>query len=125
MKCEYCSNPVPPGAAHCPSCGAAVSQAAAAPQPAQAGAPGAQQVVVNVTAPAAAGVPKSRVTYVILAFLLGGLGVHDFYAGRTGLGVLLLLMSLITCGVLAPISALIALIEAIVVTTDGHGVRMS
>ena len=32
--------------------------------------------------------PRSRVVAVVLALLLGGLGVHKFYLGRTGLGVL-------------------------------------
>lgn len=51
---------------------------------------------------------KSKTTAVVLAFLLGGLGVHKFYLGQTGLGVLYLLLSWTF------IPALIGLIEALI-----------
>lgn len=51
-----------------------------------------QQVNVNVFAtPVIKGKPVKKVPYVLLAFFLGGLGIHNFYAGRTGLGILYLL----------------------------------
>jgi TM2 domain-containing membrane protein YozV len=34
---------------------------------------------------------KSKTTAAILAFLLGGLGIHKFYLGKTGQGILYLL----------------------------------
>mgnify|MGYP001185195403 FL=1 len=34
---------------------------------------------------------KSRVTAGVLALLLGGIGVHRFYLGQTGKGILMLL----------------------------------
>ena len=37
--------------------------------------------------------PKSRVAYILLAFFLGGIGVHNFYAGYVGKGVAQLLLN--------------------------------
>ena len=34
---------------------------------------------------------KSKVTAALLCFFLGGLGVHRFYAGKIGTGILMLL----------------------------------
>ncbi len=57
---------------------------------------------------------KSRLTYILLAIFLGWLGVHDFYAGRTGMGILCLL-TLGGWGV-------ILLLEILFVKSDGHGI---
>lgn len=49
----------------------------------------------------------NKTAYVVLALLLGGIGIHKFYAGRTGSGVLYLLFFW------TAIPALIAFIEGI------------
>lgn len=54
---------------------------------------------------------KSRVAAALLAFFLGGLGVHKFYLGRIGWGFIYLLF----CWTLLP--ALIAFIEFIIYLT--------
>lgn len=54
---------------------------------------------------------KSKSTAAILALLLGGLGVHKFYLGKTGWGI----VYLIFCWTFIP--AIIALIECIILAT--------
>ena len=50
----------------------------------------------------------------ICGILLGSLGIHKFILGYTGAGLIMLLVSLLTCGILAPIIHLIGLIEGII-----------
>lgn len=53
---------------------------------------------------------KSRMTAGLLAFFLGGIGVHKFYLGEKG-GVLRIIL---TCTIIgAPIAGILALIDAI------------
>jgi len=51
---------------------------------------------------------KSRVVAIILAFFLGGLGIHKFYLGRIGWGIIYLIF----CWTFIP--SLIAFIEFII-----------
>lgn len=41
---------------------------------------------------------KSRGVAALLAILLGGIGVHYFYLGKTTAGLLTILLTLVTCG---------------------------
>ena len=45
-------------------------------------------VIVNVQSPQYVHVAKNRMTAILLALLLGGLGAHHFYCGRPLIGVL-------------------------------------
>ena len=124
MKCNYCGNEVPDGSLTCPSCGGAIQQPqAASQQQAPQGAPPGQQTVV-VVQQGPAPVPKSRTVYILLAFFLGTLGVHNFYAGRIVQGVVQLLITIISCGFLSGISGIWALVEMFTVTQDSKGVPM-
>lgn len=71
------------------------------------------------------GAPKSRLIAGLLALFLGTLGIHQFYLGKNGLGVLMLLITVLTCGWGAILTALWALIDAILcftgATTDAQG----
>ena len=53
----------------------------------------------------------------ICAILLGAFGVHKFILGYTVEGVILLLVSVLTCGLAAPLSGTIGVIEGIVYLT--------
>jgi TM2 domain-containing membrane protein YozV len=53
----------------------------------------------------------------VLGILLGAFGVHRFYLGYTGIGVVQLLISVLTCGYGALISGLWGLIEGILILT--------
>ena len=55
---------------------------------------------------------KSKATAGILAILLGGIGVHKFYLGKAGLGIVYLLF----CWTFIP--GIIALIEGIIYLTQ-------
>lgn len=60
----------------------------------------------------------SKTVYCILAFFLGGLGIHKFYAGRIGLGILYLLF----CWTGIPaVVALVEFIIALTKTSDHNG----
>lgn len=117
-KCPQCGAPIDPGATECKFCGEklAVQQAAqqvqqpqviyAQPQP---------QVVIQQAAPQQVYVSginpswpiKSKVAAGILAILLGGIGVHKFYLGKVGMGILYL------CFCWTGIPAILGLIEGI------------
>ncbi len=63
------------------------------------------------------GSEKSKVVAGILGILLGSLGVHKFYLGYNKEGLIMLLVSLLTCGVGATVMAVIGLIEGIMYIT--------
>ena len=53
----------------------------------------------------------------VCGILLGGLGIHKFILGYTGAGLIMLLVTLLTCGLATPITHLIGLIEGIIYLT--------
>ena len=87
----------------------------------QAGAPGSYPNAVNQ--------PKSKLVAGLLGIFLGGLGVHNFYLGFTGKAVAQLLISLISCGSLAIVSAIWGFIEGVLIlvgsiNTDASGMLL-
>jgi TM2 domain-containing membrane protein YozV len=65
-------------------------------------------------------VPKEeskRIIAGILAILLGALGVHKFILGYTTPGIILLLVTVLTCGVGSAVTSIIGLVEGIIYLT--------
>ena len=64
---------------------------------------------------------KSKIAAGLLAIFLGSLGIHKFYLGYSGAGIVMLLVSLlagfVTLGLATAIMSLIALIEGIIYLT--------
>ena len=120
-KCPYCMETVLAEAKKCKFCGEILDPVLRELQSLKQNNGG--NVIVNqsVAIPISS---KSRVVYIVLALIFGLLGVHNFYAGRTGSGIAQLLLTL-TIGWLAVpivIVAIWVLVEILSVNTDGRGI---
>ena len=60
---------------------------------------------------------KSRGIAGLLALLLGCFGLHYFYMGKTGAGVTFLLISILSCFILATVVQVVAIIQGILFLT--------
>lgn len=89
IPCYGCEKPLHTSAVACPHCGAMQTSAAG----------------TAANHPTAS--DKSKVTAGVLALLLGGIGIHKFYTGAWGWGIIYIVF----CWTYVP--ALIALIEGI------------
>lgn len=117
MNCSNCGGSLAAGATVCRKCGTAVPQAAPSADQAV---PAPVNIVYQQMPPQAMAVQppqKSKVAAGLLAIFLGSLGIHRFYLGYNGLGVLMLLITLLTCGWGAIITGIWALIEGIMILT--------
>ena len=61
---------------------------------------------------------KSKVVAALLSFFLGALGIHRFYLGRIGSGIVMLVLNIIGFGILAFVE-IWALIEFIRILCNG------
>lgn len=109
--CVQCGIKKGEGNAYCPNCGNETSSAAAV------------CLKCGVSLSAASGEGKSKMTAGLLGIFLGGLGIHNFYLGKTSRAVIQLLLGLFTVGI---ISGTWGLIEGILILTgsiktDGKG----
>lgn len=81
---------------------------------------GSQNIIIQMahaSSPTAAGPPRSKAVAFLLAFLLGTLGVHRFYLGLTGSGVVMLLLSFTFIGLVVTVPW--ALIDCVLILTGG------
>jgi TM2 domain-containing membrane protein YozV len=60
---------------------------------------------------------NNKVLVGILGILLGALGIHKFFLGYTKEGVIMLLVTILSFGILSPVMGLIGLIEGIMYLT--------
>jgi TM2 domain-containing membrane protein YozV len=60
---------------------------------------------------------SKRVVAGILGIILGALGIHKFILGYTTEGIVMLLLTVITCGIAGWLMGLIGLIEGIIYLT--------
>mgnify|MGYP000678246173 FL=1 len=72
---------------------------------------------------------KSKMAAGLLGIFLGALGIHNFYLGYTGKAVAQLLITILSCGILAIVSEIWGLIEGIQILTgsisvDANGVPL-
>jgi TM2 domain-containing membrane protein YozV len=105
--CHACANILDVRAELCPRCG--IRQPLMVMHP-----PGAYPPGMALTAPGQSQMVRSnkdKTTAGILALLVGGIGVHKFYLGQIGLGIVYLLF----CWTFIP--SLIALIEGVLYLT--------
>lgn len=68
--------------------------------------------------------PKSKTSYILLGLFLGGVGVHDFYAGYTTRGIIKLCITIVTLGYGGIISSIWALIDICTIRQDAFGQPM-
>ena len=94
MFCKNCGKEIADGTKFCPQCGAIQENQT--------------NVVASTERKNANCSHKSRTVTALLAFFLGGLGIHRFYVGKKGTGILQILLTL--CFGLGCIWALIDLV---------------
>ena len=75
-----------------------------------------RQLTPTYSATTAAGA-ANKVPAGICGILLNGLGIHKFILGYTTEGLIMLLGSLLTCGIAYPVFAVIGLVEGIIYLT--------
>lgn len=105
MYCSNCGSESDEDARFCKNCGKTMSGAGKF-EPDAAGGSGSAAQHSRRT--------KSKVAAGVLAIVLGWLGIHKFYLGYVVPGILMIVITVVTCGIASPI---ISLIEGILYLT--------
>lgn len=116
-RCSGCGADIPSQEPVCPYCGASMPGDAVPPA-----VPAASAAAAAVPQPVGQGPAKVQRTYLLLGILLGGLGIHNFYAGYTVKGIAQLLITVLSGGTLAAVSWIWAIVEACTVKQDARGI---
>lgn len=115
--CPNCGASSDPAAKFCANCGNPQT-----PPPQQTYTPpysGSYQQPVNYAL-------KSKVAAGLFGIFLGAFGIHNFYLGYTNKAIAQLLITILSCGILAVVSSIWGLVEGILILTnsinvDGNG----
>lgn len=89
--CKHCGAKIPEAAVICTACGCQVEELKSAEQPNIVINNSNSNVNTNTNVNAGSGKPKNKWVAVLLCFFLGGLGIHRFYEGKIGTGILWLI----------------------------------
>ena len=60
---------------------------------------------------------EKKIVAGILGILLGAFGIHKFYLGYNKEGLIMLLVTLLTCGTLGTVASILGLVEGIIYIT--------
>lgn len=107
MECKSCGAQIADELAQCPYCQAAVSRLTPTAAPSSGGATG---VTSSQT-------PPNKVTAGLLGIFLGAFGIHKFILGYQKTGIIMLCITVLTCGYGGIIIGMIGLIEGIIYLT--------
>jgi|YelNatPaOPRAMG01_1025707.scaffolds.fasta_scaffold34376_3 TM2 domain-containing membrane protein YozV len=118
MYCRNCGRELAEQAVFCPSCGAAPSSGNKFCQNCGQPTDPVAEVCVKCGVRLITGGEKSKLAAGLLGIFVGGLGVHRFYLGYTGIGIAQIFVTLLTFGV----GALWGFIEGILILT-GAGIK--
>lgn len=121
--CQNCGRKQPVDGSYCVECGARLVVPV--------GTGPATNVVAHTApspqTPGEAVSPKSRLVTLLLAFFLGPLGIHRFYLGKTGSGIVMLVLTLTFVGLI--VSGIWAFIDVIIIAVgsarDSRGRRVA
>lgn len=104
--CQKCGTELKKDDTFCSNCGTSVEEATSE-----------KATVTKTTTTSSNGQAKSKIAGGLLGIFLGCFGVHNFYLGYTGKAIAQLLISVLSCGFLSPVSAIWGLIEGILILT--------
>jgi len=110
-RCKFCCEKVNFDAIKCKHCGSQLA--------------GPQSMDAIFHATFDSGKPKSRMIYVLLGIFLGGLGIHNFYAGNYPQGAIKLGVTLVSYGWLYLAAWIWAIVEICTVRRDSSGNEFS
>lgn len=65
--------------------------------------------------PVAYGPPRNKVVAMLFAFFLGVFGIHRFYLGHTGTGLAMLLITVLSCGYLSPVTLIWSIVDMVLI----------